>query len=393
MDSRITVLLIDDKESNIFVLEQLLDKPDRSFLRATDGKEGLRLALTKEVDLIILDVQMPDMNGFEVAQVLKSNKRTRDIPIIFASAEMKERQSIIQGFEEGAVDYLSKPLDPELTRAKVAVLLKIQLQKRELIEKNNALEKADYQIKELNEELTKNVKQLELANKELESFTYSVSHDLRAPVRAMVGHASILQEELAEANEEIRKALNRIQYNSIRMNVMIDQLLKFSQLGRTDIQKSELDMENVVQNVLSDIDKSHHARIEIHTLFSAFADQPLLTHVWMNLISNAIKYSNKNETPVVEIGSSKAGEETIYYVKDNGVGFDMEYAEKLFGVFQRLHKPTEFEGTGVGLAIVHRIISRHGGKVWAEAKVNEGATFFFSLPGEYNGNQHEANLL
>jgi len=381
MNNPITLLLIDDKESNLFALEQLLDKPDRVLLKATNGKDGLKIALNQEIDLILLDVQMPEMNGFEVAQVLKSNKRTRDIPIIFASAEMKERQSIIQGFEEGAVDYLSKPLDPELTKAKVAVLLKIQLQKRELMEKNNALMEADQQIKQLNENLKKNVDQLELTNKELESFTYSVSHDLRAPIRAMVGHASILAEEMINGNAEAQKALERIQYNSVRMNLMIDQLLKFSKLGRQDVNKSEIDMTALVQNVLADIhNQPHKAKIVVNKIISAHADAQLLTHVWTNLISNAIKYSSKKEGAAVEIGSLPTGEEVIYYVKDNGVGFNMQYAEKLFGVFQRLHKASEFEGTGVGLAIVYRIILRHGGKVWAEAKVNEGATFFFSLP-------------
>jgi len=268
-----------------------------------------------------------------------------------------------------------------LTKAKVAVLLKIQLQKRELMEKNNALMEADQQIKQLNENLKKNVDQLELTNKELESFTYSVSHDLRAPIRAMVGHASILAEEMINCNAEAQKALERIQYNSVRMNLMIDQLLKFSKLGRQDVNKSEIDMTALVQNVLADIQSQpHKAKIAVNKIISAHADAQLLTHVWTNLISNAIKYSSKKEGAAVEIGSLPTGEEVIYYVKDNGVGFNMQYAEKLFGVFQRLHKASEFEGTGVGLAIVHRIILRHGGKVWAEAKVNEGATFFFSLP-------------
>jgi two-component system sensor histidine kinase/response regulator len=381
MKSEVTLLLIDDKQSNVFALEQLLEKEGRFFLTANTGKDGLKLALQQEVDLIILDVQMPEMNGFEVAQVLKSNKRTRDIPIIFASAEMKERHSIIQGFEEGAVDYLSKPLDPELTKAKVAVLLKIQMQKRELEDKNKSLEAADRRIKQLNEELKNNLLQLELANKELESFTYSVSHDLRAPIRALVGHATVLNEELGQSkNEEATNALTRIHYNSVKMNQMIDQLLKFSKLSRTDINKSEVDMAAMVKTVLQDTDKTAATKITIEEIHPASADAALISHVWTNLISNAIKYSGKNENPVVEIGSRKADQEIIYYVKDNGVGFDMQYAEKLFGVFQRLHKPTEFEGTGVGLAIVQRIVNRQGGRVWAEAKVNEGATFFFSLP-------------
>jgi len=382
-NTTMTLLLIDDKAANIFALEQLLEKQDRVFLKAANGKEGLKIALNQDVDLIILDVQMPEMDGFEVAKILKSNKRTTDIPIIFASAEKKGRNAVIQGFDEGAVDYLAKPLDPELTKAKVSVLLKIQWQKRELIEKNISLEKADAKIKQLNSDLKKNLEQLELANKELESFSYSVSHDLRAPIRSLIGYSKILEEELArKVSDEAKQALTFIQENSGKMNKMIDDLLEFSKLGKKEIRKSEINMSALVQKVVADMYNllPHHAHIAVHEVLPATADYALLTHVWVNLISNAIKYSSKNTSSKVELGSHREENEMIYYVKDNGAGFDMKYSSKLFGVFQRLHKASEFEGTGVGLAIVQRIVSRHGGRIWAEAKVNEGATFYFSLP-------------
>lgn len=381
MNTTMTILLIDDKTSNLFALEQLLEKSDRTFLRASNGMDGLKLALNQNVDLIILDVQMPEMDGFEVAQVLKSNKRTRDIPIIFASAEKKERQSVIQGFDEGAVDYLHKPLDPELTKAKVSVLLKIQLQKRELLEKNQALEKAEAHINQLNTDLRKNLEQLEYANKELESFSYSVSHDLRSPIRSLLGFSSILQEDLKDhPNPEIHSSLEKIKRNADKMNSMIDDLLELSRVGKKELQKSEVNMDEVIKSILTDIPVAEHVSIEINPLDSAPADRALITHVWQNLISNAVKYSSKKDNPRIEIGSDQKDGVVEYYVKDNGAGFNMEYAEKLFGVFQRMHRKSEFEGTGVGLAIVQRIISRHGGKIWAQSKVNEGATFYFILP-------------
>jgi two-component system, sensor histidine kinase and response regulator len=381
-NTSVTILIVDDKTENIFALEKLLERPERTFLKATDGNDGLRLALEKNIDLIILDVQMPGMDGFEVAQVLKSHKKTKDIPIIFASAEKKERQSIMKGFEEGAVDYLSKPLDPDLTRAKVSVLLKIQLQKKELLEKTVSLEKAHAQINQLNADLHKNIKQLELTNKDLESFSYSVSHDLRSPLRSIIGYSKMLEEDCLDLNDNAKKSLKAVQRNAEKMNRLIDDLLEFSKTGRKELVKSEVNVKELIQNTVTEICNSvnHKAEIRLGYIDSTYADHSLLTQVWINLISNAIKYSAKKENPVVEIGSQRSENNIVYYVKDNGAGFSMDYVDKLFGVFQRLHKSDEFEGTGVGLAIVQRIITRHGGQIWAEAKVDEGATFYFSLP-------------
>ncbi len=378
-----TILIIDDKQANIFVLEKLLERPDRRFLSSENGNDGLKLALLHEPDLIILDVQMPEMDGFEVARILKSNKRTKDIPIIFASAERKEHHSIIKGFEEGAVDYLSKPLDPEVTRAKVSVQLKIQWQKKELIKKNISLEKAEARINQLNSELQRNLAQLETVNRELESFSYSVSHDLRAPLRIANGYSSILLEDYGEKfDADAKRMLGSLQGQVRKMNSLIDNLLEFSKLGRKELKKSEVDAETLVGNVLHDLRQADKRKAEIvsQPLPPMYADRELITQVWINLLSNALKYSSKKENAQIEIGSRHDGNEVVYYVSDNGSGFDMKYADQLFGVFQRLHKSDEFEGVGIGLSIVKRIVTKHGGRVWAEAAVDKGATFYFSLP-------------
>ena len=385
MDDNTIILIIDDKPANIFSLEKLLERPDRFFLDSTNGEDGLKIALANKIDLIILDVQMPGMDGFEVAKILKSNKRTKDIPIIFASAEKKERHSIMKGFDEGAVDYLSKPLDPDLTKAKVAVLLKIQLQKRELIEKNQALEEADACIKQLNSELQSNLEQLGMANKALESFSHSVSHDLQAPLRIATGHSDILLEDYGDKfDDEAKRLLVSVRNNVHKMINLIDDLLKFSKLGRQSVKKADIDSTQLVQNIINEINSStpNKAEIILNSLSPMYADPSLLTQVWINLISNAIKYSSKKENPKVEIGCIQHENEIVNYVRDNGAGFDMEYADNLFGVFQRMHTAAEFEGTGVGLAIVKQIVSKHGGRVWAETKPGEGATFYFSLPGK-----------
>jgi PAS domain S-box-containing protein len=477
------ILVVDDKPANVLALENLLMASDRLLLTATTGEKALKLTLNKVIDLIILDVQMPGMDGFEVARILKSNKRTRNIPIIFATAENKERKFMMQGYDEGAIDYLFKPLDPDIVKAKVTVLLQIQLQKKELIEKNFSLQKSEllinnsadiigiidqdsYQfeqvnnaiedilgysveeikvmnllsllsdedrqilkdpadkdkerlsfenrvyckdgtrkwlqwkvfikdgkwfvnardineIKQLHHDLQININQLELTNLELESFSYSVSHDLRAPLRALSGFSKIMEEQyLSSLDEEASRLLGNIRRNAKKMGVLIDDLLEFSRLGRKEIQKSEIDMTRMVETVLIETarSKASHVSIIVDPLPSADADHGLLHQVWVNLVSNAIKYSAKKDRPEIHIGAEESSGGITYFIRDNGSGFDMTYADKLFGVFQRLHNPNEFEGTGVGLAIVQRIITRHGGTVRAHAKLNEGATFYFTLP-------------
>ncbi len=225
--------------------------------------------------------------------------------------------------------------------------------------------------------------QLQAVNKELEAFSYSVSHDLRAPLRAVNGYAKILQEDYAEKiDEDGISVLQAIMNNSKKMGVLIDDLLAFSRLGRKEIAASEINMNALVHVVRNEILNGDEKETEfkVEQLPPALGDQSLIRQVWVNLISNAIKYSQHKPRPLIEIGALSNGSAVEYYVKDNGAGFDMQYYDKLFGIFQRLHSQEEFEGTGIGLAIVQKIISRHNGTVRAEGKVNEGACFYFSLP-------------
>jgi PAS domain S-box-containing protein len=227
-------------------------------------------------------------------------------------------------------------------------------------------------------------RQIRQLNQELEAFTYSVSHDLRAPLRSIDGYTKILEEDYSDKlDSEGRRVMNVIMTNAKRMGQLIDDLLEFSRLGRKEIIKTECDMNSIAHDVVHELVESEPQRkvtVEIDELVPSKADPAMIRQVWINLISNAIKYSRKTENPRVEISSYLERGLNVYMIRDNGVGFDMKYIGKLFGVFQRLHKVQEFEGTGVGLAIVYRIIAKHGGKVWAESKVNEGAAFFFSLP-------------
>lgn len=238
----------------------------------------------------------------------------------------------------------------------------------------------------LNKSLKKNIDELEAANKELESFSYSVSHDLHAPLRAINGFTKLIERRYKDKiDEEGRKFMEIVSENTKKMEQLIDDLLAFSRLGKKELQKTEIDMNSLVNSLLKDIDINQwnsKTKITTKDILPVIGDSVLLGQVFLNLFNNALKYSRAKDAPVIEIGSYSEGDENIYYVKDNGVGFNMANYDKLFKVFQRLHSQEEFEGSGVGLAIVHRIIIRHGGRVWAEGKVNEGATFYFALPNK-----------
>jgi PAS domain S-box-containing protein len=250
------------------------------------------------------------------------------------------------------------------------------------------LKEAEDKINELNRELEQRVAlrtaQLEAANKELEAFSYSVSHDLRTPLRAIDGFSRILLEDYAEKlDDEGKRLLNVVRDNTGRMGQLIDDILQFSRTGRLELNPAEIDMEGLARTVLDELLATATGpapQVEIGRIPPARCDRAMMRQVFANLLSNALKFSRGNPAPRVEVGGAIEGNEAVYFVKDNGVGFDMQYVDKLFGVFQRLHGVTEFEGTGIGLAIVKRVVTRHGGRVWAEGKVNEGATIYFALP-------------
>jgi PAS domain S-box-containing protein len=246
---------------------------------------------------------------------------------------------------------------------------------------------AEERIRELNAVLESRAAALEAANKELEAFSYSVSHDLRAPLRAVDGFSRMVLADYApKLDDEGRRMLGVIRSEAQRMGRLIDDLLAFSRLGRQTIESARIDMHALAQEVfdeLSALEPERQVRFELHPLPLAQGTEAMIRQVWINLLTNALKFTKEREVAEIEIGVKEAESGgRIYYVKDNGVGFDMRYVDKLFGVFQRLHNQQQFPGTGVGLALVQHIVQRHGGRVWAEAEVNHGATFYFTLPNQ-----------
>jgi signal transduction histidine kinase len=262
----------------------------------------------------------------------------------------------------------------------------------EVAERLNAQDELRRLNAELEQRVADRTTQLAAANKELEGFSYSVSHDLRAPVRAISGFSRMLLEDHGDQlDDEARRKLGVLQSEASRMGTLIDDLLAFSRLGRQAIQKSELDMKELARAVFEGLRAQHQGpnpEFRLGSLPRGMGDKTLLGQVWINLLGNALKFSAKREKPLIEVSAVSDAKEYIYFVRDNGAGFDPRYQSKLFGVFQRLHDASEFPGTGVGLALVQRIVVRHGGRIWAEGKPEEGATFYFTLPKENNDGNH-----
>jgi len=398
MSDPVNILLVDDKPQNLVVLETVLDAPDYRLTKAMSAQEALVALFDADIALIVLDVQMPGTNGFELAQIIKERKKTKDIPIIFVTAHFGEDQHVLSGYSAGAVDYLTKPINPTILKSKVAVFADLYRKSRALDESNQALNKR-------NQELT-------AANKELEAFSYTVSHDLRAPLRHVSGFVHQLEEQSAgRLDAQAQRYLTLIQEAASEMGKLIDHLLAFSRMGRAELHPTIMDMNLVLRQALEDLQPElrepigtgpwastcgqpdcpvprgeRHIQLDLAALPKVEADPALMRQVWFNLLSNAVKYTRPRDPARIQVGCQQNSDgEFVFFVRDNGVGFDMKYAGKLFGVFQRLHRPAEFEGTGIGLANVRRIVSRHGGQTWAEAQPDLGATIYFTLPLHTSG--------
>lgn len=370
MGNKPKILLVDDKWENLVALETVLKDLDVELVKTQSGNEALRETLHNQFALALIDIQMPEMDGYELAAILREDEKTANIPFIFISGIYTDHVNVFKGYDKGAFSFITKPFQPEILINKVKLFIEIH--------------QHEFTLKRLNDDLEQKIQELNIVNKELESFTYSVSHDLRAPLRAINGYSQIILKEHSESvNEEVKRLLNIVNTNAKKMGDLIDSLLSFSKIGKREVKREKVDMDLLVNSLIKEINMTEEGSKvtwNIGSLNPCYGDTPLLSQVIVNFISNAVKYSSKKESPTVTISSVIKDNHIIYSIKDNGAGFDMKYYNKLFGVFQRLHGPTEFEGTGVGLAIIQRIILKHHGKVWAEATVNEGATFYFSIP-------------
>jgi signal transduction histidine kinase len=382
----VNILLVDDKAENLVALETILEAPQYHLVRATSGQEALLALLAQDFAVIVLDVQMPEMSGIELAQIVRSRKKTQHIPILFLTAHGDERA--VAGYEAGGVDFLIKPLQPPVLRSKVAVFADLYRTSNALREEIGERRLAEERIRQLNDELSERVEQLGVANAELESFSYTVSHDLRAPLRQVSGFAALLKQAVRSASQaEADEYVQLIEDAVTRMGGLIDDLLSFSRMGRVELKRSAVDLASLVAQVrqtLGPAAAGREIRWSVGELPEVQGDPAMLRQVLASLLDNAVKFTRPRASAEIEIGARREGDHFVLFVRDNGVGFDPRHADKLFGVFQRLHTRAEFEGSGIGLASVRRIIQRHGGHTWAQSVLGEGTAVYFSLPATGN---------
>jgi len=354
---RARILWADDNADMRDYVERLLAE-HYEVCSVADGLTALAKAREDAPDLILSDVMMPGLDGFGLLRELRKHAATRTIPMILLSAREGEA-SAIEGLNAGADDYLVKPFSARELLARVRTHLELARVRKEW------------------------AKELEQANKELEAFSYSVSHDLRAPLRIVDGFSKILLgKHGAKLDEEGRQYLDRVIAGAQKMASLIDDLMNLSRITRAPLKKEPVQLTEMARGVIGELQETAPSRkvvVEIAERLEGFGDVRLLNIVLVNLLGNAWKFTAKREEARIAIGQERQGDESVFFVRDNGAGFNMTYADKLFAPFQRLHAESEFEGTGIGLAIVQRIIARHGGRIWAKSAVGVGTTFFFTL--------------
>ncbi|HVU34559.1 MAG TPA: response regulator [Opitutaceae bacterium] len=518
IDEPIEILLVDDAPDKLLALEAALSDLGQTIVKAESGSEALRLVLRREFAVILLDINMPGMDGFETASLIRQRKSSAHTPIIFVTSFSTGDIEVYRGYSLGAVDYLFTPVTPEVLRSKVTVFVELAKKNREIQRQAAALRhveeermqrqldaanariewetrrnhffrlsiellaiatydgvftqtnptwektlgytqdelhghalnefihpddlaatkdivgnilqadtslyfenrfrardgsyrwigwtiapfaaegllyifardmterrQRETEIQRLNSDLEQRTLSLQMLNQELESFSYSLAHDLRTPLRSISAYSEMLAAgEAGELTDEVIRMVRTINRNSGRMTQLMDDFLAFFRVARKDVKQETIAMTAVAREAIATVGIDGGRAIEFHvgSLPAAKGDPAMVLQVFVNLISNAVKFTAKQPQAAIEVGCQSERVPPVYYVKDNGVGFNMKYYNRLFGVFERLHRREEFDGTGIGLAIVQKIVQRHGGSVWAESVVDHGATFFFTLePG------------
>jgi DNA-binding response OmpR family regulator len=383
------VLAVDDSPTYLHELGEILRGEGYDVVLARSGEEAIEMLSIQPVDCILLDLVMPGLGGKATCQRIKESPVVRDVPLIMLTS-LDDRESMLEGLKLGADDYISKASEFEVLKVRVrAQMRRKQFEDehrrvRETLLQSKLLATQERAAREIADTRASLVAELQRKNEELEAFSYAVSHDLRAPLRGIDGFSVALLEEYGELlDQRGRGYLDHVRSGTHRMAELIDGLLELSRVGRADVQRGRVNLSEVARVVFEELkerDPSRAVELVVEERLSVDADRRLMRVVFDNLIGNAWKFTSKTVAPRITVGSEPRDGSTVYFVRDNGAGFDMAYAEKLFTPFQRLHSAADFPGTGVGLATVHRVVDRHGGRIWAEGAVGRGAAFYFTLP-------------
>lgn len=383
----VNFLLVDDIEENLIALEALLQRDGLRLFRARSGPEALELMLTHEFGLALLDVQMPGMDGFELATLMRGSSRTKHIPIIFLTAAGFDDGRKFQGYEAGAVDFMFKPIEPTILKSKCEIFYNLHVQHQELERQRDELQRALSEnvrlydeIVRLNESLEARVEertgQLLEANEQLQGFTYSIAHDFRQHIRNINTNAEIVLVDGGDEVEPHRHNLRRISEIAKLMSMMSEDLLTYARMRTAPLRRVDIDVTATAREIGSALRNDFpRTKLKVQEGLRVHADRTMFRAVLQNLLDNAFKYSHTVPWPEVEVGHDETG----LFVRDNGIGIDMTYAHKLFKPFERLSSRSEFPGTGMGLANVKRIIERHEGEIHVVSKVNEGATVYIQF--------------
>ena len=396
---RVKILVVDDREDNLFSIETILEQENYDIVKANSGRAALKILLQQhDFTLILMDVQMPDMNGFETASVIYERDRLRHIPIIFITAHNQGEEKMYEGYKMGGVDFIYKPINPELLRYKVSVFVELYQKthqllthERKLLSANKRLETeieerriSEEKIRLLNDQLIENNLQLKATIEELDRFAYVASHDLQEPLRKILVFSDKIQTKYRDSiDEELYRNLEKIVRASGRMQSLINDLLRFSRQTTGNEEFAELPLNDLLHEVMNDMEtdiEKTSAQIKLSELPKVWGIPSQMRQLFQNLISNAIKFRKPDTVPVIHIYGEGKGEYYRVVIQDNGIGFDAKYADEIFMVFKRLHSYHEFEGSGVGLSICKKIIERHNGLIKAESKLGGGARFIVDFP-------------
>jgi signal transduction histidine kinase len=403
------ILLVDDREDNLFSIETILEPSGYRFVKATSGRQALKILLNEfDFAMILMDVEMPNLNGFETAALIYERDKLKHIPIIFITANNYGDDNLFKGYQSGAIDYIFKPINSNVLRAKVGVLIDLYKKNRLLLEQEQKLivinknlemeinerKASEEKVKQLNYRLLENISNLESANKDLERFAFMASHDLQEPLRKIRMFSNRLYDKHAAVLQDDSKMVMRIQQAAERMQKLIVDILTFSKLSTQTVALSKTDINKLLDELIADLVeevKEKSVSIVIDAIPSLYVNPDLLRLLFQNLINNSLKYRKEDVNPVIKIrsemsmtiGDSEKNLVNKYcriFVEDNGIGFDQKYAEEIFGMFKRLHNHEHFEGTGVGLALCKKIAELHNGYISARSVLDEGSTFIISLP-------------